>query len=100
MIDGKIATSKALLPNPSIALPEPKQELITKIFSNWAVQIPAHPAIIQEEHTWTYGELAAIARNIAQILQSHQVEIGDTVAVSGCRSFGLIASILIFEEQT
>jgi len=88
------ATSKALLPDPSIALPEPEQEPITKIFSNWAAQIPAHPAIIQDSRTWTYGELAAAAEKIAQILQSHQVKTGDTVAVTGLRSFGLIASIL------
>ncbi len=88
------ATSKALLPDPSIALAEPEQEPITNIFINWANQTSTHPAIIQDKHTYTYGELAATAQKIAQILQNHHIKKGEVVAVTGLRSFGLIASML------
>lgn len=86
--------SSIVLPDPRIVLLEPEQEPITQIFTAWASKSPEHPAIIQDVHNWSYAQLATAAQEIAQILHSHKVEKGDTVAISGFRSFGLIASML------
>jgi amino acid adenylation domain-containing protein len=87
-------TAQALLPNPRIAIPQPEFAPITTTFINWATQTPNQPAIIQADRTWTYQELATAAENIAQLLRANKLSIGNTVAVSGDRSFGLIASML------
>jgi amino acid adenylation domain-containing protein len=86
--------AQVLLPNPLIALPQPKYTPITTTFTNWATQTPNQTAIVQAARTWTYQELATAAQNIAQILRANNLSIGNTVAVSGDRSFGLIASML------
>ncbi len=86
--------AQAFLPNPQIALLQPEFVPITTTFTNWATQTPNQAAIIQAARTWTYQELATAAQNIAQILSANNLSIGNTVAVSGDRSFGLIASML------
>jgi amino acid adenylation domain-containing protein len=86
--------AQSLLPDPRIVLPQTKYTPITTTFTNWATQTPNQVAIIQSARTWTYQELATAAQNIAQILRANNLSIGNTVAVSGDRSFGLIASML------
>jgi amino acid adenylation domain-containing protein len=87
-------TAQALLPDPHLPLPQPIYPRITTTFLDWAIETPHQVAIVQAGRTWTYQELATAARNISQLLRSHGISIGDTVAVSGDRSFGLIASML------
>ena len=87
-------TSQAILPDPRIALPQPQYPPITTTFIEWAKRTPSQPAIIQATRSWTYQELATAAQNIAQLLRQHQIKIGEPVAVSGDRSFGMIASML------
>jgi amino acid adenylation domain-containing protein len=86
--------ARALLPDARIALPQPVYPPITATILDWADRTPAHPAIVQADRVWTYQELATAAQDIACYLQSAGLEIGDAVAVSGDRSFGLIASML------
>jgi amino acid adenylation domain-containing protein len=86
--------AQSLLPNPRIALEQPEFDPITTTFTNWATQTPNQAAIIQAARTWTYQELATAAQNIAHRLRANQLSIGTTVAVTGDRSFGLIASML------
>ncbi|WP_310422591.1 amino acid adenylation domain-containing protein [Chamaesiphon sp. VAR_48_metabat_135_sub] len=86
--------AQALLPNPRLSLSKTEYAPITATFTNWATQTPNQTAIIQAERTWTYQELATAAQAIAQLLRANQLSIGNAVAVSGDRSFGLIASML------
>jgi amino acid adenylation domain-containing protein len=86
--------AQTLLPDPRIALPQIEYPPITTTFLDRTNRSPTHPAIIQADRIWTYQELALAAQQIAQLLQSKQLSIGDTVAVSGDRSFGLVASML------
>ncbi len=86
--------AQTLLPNPRIALSKPEFDPITTTFINWATQAPHQAAIVQANRTWTYQELATAAQEIAQLLRANKLSIGTTVAVSGDRSFGLIASML------
>lgn len=86
--------AQALLPDSRVALPQPIYPPITETILDWAARTPTHPAIVQADQAWTYQELVTAAQNIARSLQSAHLLIGDSVAVSGNRSFGLIASML------
>ena len=86
--------SSSLLPDSSVALPEPQYELVTNLFASWVKSTPEYPAISQGGRTWSYSELSASAHALAQVLRSKGIEKGEPVAVCGSRSFGLIASII------
>ncbi|NEO70811.1 non-ribosomal peptide synthetase, partial [Moorena sp. SIO3H5] len=86
--------SKHLLPDPKAVLPQSHYELVTTMFTSWAKRTPAQPAICQGFSTWNYGELSQTAQTLGKVLLAHGIKGGDVVAVSGVRSFGLIASII------
>jgi len=86
--------SRSLLPNPHIFLPTPHYEPITNLFTAWVNQTPNQPAIACGSNTWSYSQLSQSAQAIGQILVTHGIKQGEVVAVSGDRSFGLIASML------
>ncbi|WP_375502637.1 amino acid adenylation domain-containing protein [uncultured Nostoc sp.] len=86
--------TQTLLPDPRIALPQPQHQPVTTQIISRANRTPHQPAINQGSRTWSYQELVEAANLTVQILQNHQVERGQVVAVSGSRSFGFIASML------
>ncbi|HEY0734368.1 MAG TPA: amino acid adenylation domain-containing protein, partial [Herpetosiphonaceae bacterium] len=86
--------SRALLPDPTIELPEPRYELATTLFKSWADRLPEQPALRQDDRSLTYGELANRVEALARQLLARGLQRGDVVAVSGPRSFGLIASMV------
>jgi non-ribosomal peptide synthetase component F len=83
-----------LLPNPRIPLNEPKQGFVVEMINNWVQKTPEQPAIRQGRQQWTYADLMRQAHAIAQNLQTKGLKQGDTVAIYGSRSFGLIASMI------
>jgi amino acid adenylation domain-containing protein len=86
--------SHEFLPDPSIILGAPRQELVTDTFSSWAKLLPTHTAVSQGNQTWTYSELADCSYAIARFLTASGLKAGDVVAIYGCRSFGLIAGLI------
>ncbi|GAA6619991.1 amino acid adenylation domain-containing protein [Scytonema sp. NUACC26] len=86
--------ARLLLPDASAVLPESRYELVTHMFASWANLTPEQVAISQGERFWTYRELALHANAIAKFLITRNIKPGDTVAVCGLRSFGLIASAI------
>jgi amino acid adenylation domain-containing protein len=86
--------SRSVLPDPSLVLAEPEQELVTSLFAFWAEKTPEQAAVMQGACTWSYGELAQRAESLARVLVSRQVKKGEVVAVSGARSFGMIGGVL------
>lgn len=86
--------SRYLLPNPSAQLEEPEFDPITTTFLNCAARLQDHPAIKIGRQSWSYGQLAERARTIAGRLIADGIVPGDVVAVTGSRSFDLIASML------
>ncbi|NEQ08700.1 MAG: amino acid adenylation domain-containing protein, partial [Moorea sp. SIO4E2] len=86
--------AQRLLPDPKAALLEPYYEPVTVTFNAWAQQTPEQPAISQGSRSWTYKQLAETAQAIAQRIRTEGVKPGEVVAVSGDRSFGLIASMM------
>lgn len=50
----------------------------------------AHPAVVDDDGQWTYGELAQSMNQLARLLQDQGVQRGDTVAIRGHRSAPLV----------
>lgn len=88
------ARSRPLLPDPSDALAEPHYEPITATLLGWANRSPDQVAIWENECAWTYGQLAEVAQALAKVLLTQGLERGETVAVFGPRSPGLVAGML------
>jgi len=86
--------AQSLLPSPQLALPEPYQTPVPVLIQQWAKDQPQQVAIAQGDQTWTYEELVSRATAIAQELIYQGVQPGQRVAVTGDRSFGLMASLL------
>ena len=87
-------SSRHLLPNPSVALSEPRLEPVTTTVSAHALRAPAAIAVSQAGRTWTYGELTGRADALAGALIAAGHQPGDVVAVTGLASFGVVASIV------
>jgi amino acid adenylation domain-containing protein len=83
-----------ILPDPTLPLPEPRYPFVPEMVATWAERQPAAPAIRQGEQVWSYADLVVRAQGIAQALAASGLGPGTTVAVTGQRSFGLIASML------
>jgi len=88
------ATSRQILPNPSVELPVPAYPSIVEQFATQARKVSNLAVIQQGNRTWSYRELYRSACILAGVLQRAGVGKGDTVAVCGDRSFGVIASML------
>lgn len=84
----------SVLPDPNTVLPEPQYESIATLFKSWVTGTPDGQAIAQGDRAWSYGELGERAEAIARMLVNQGIQPGDVVAVSGCRSFGLMASMM------
>ena len=86
--------ARAVLPDPSQVLAAPPYEAVPTTVDAWAQQTPTQPAICQGPQQWSYGTLAHSAEALAAVLRQHGVGPGMVVAVTGERSFGLMASLL------
>jgi amino acid adenylation domain-containing protein len=85
---------RSLLPDPSAPIVEPHLESVPRLFASLAEQAPRRTAISQGDRTWSYRELSDAASHLAGSLRSLGFEKGDIVAVTGKRSFGLIAGMM------
>lgn len=86
--------SARLLPDPEIVLPTPEYLMVSSMVLSQADQLPNQPAITQDNHIWTYNQLSESACKLARVLQSKGLKKGEVIAVTGPRSFGLIAGML------
>jgi amino acid adenylation domain-containing protein len=90
----RVAEGDALLPDPTVALPAPAQTPVAEMVFERASESPDSVAISRGGRTWSYVELADSARALARVLIADGLRPGEVVAVTGPRSFGLIASML------
>jgi amino acid adenylation domain-containing protein len=86
--------SRSLLPDPSVMLASPPQQLVASTFLSWAKQNPEHPAISQGRQRWSYNELAQCADALARQIVATGVAPGEVVAVYGQRSFGVVVAMI------
>jgi amino acid adenylation domain-containing protein len=87
-------TSRSVLPDATISLPEPVHEPITQTFFSVAEMHSERAAICGAGQSWNYFQLSQRAQAIASYLLKDGLKKGDVVAVSGPPSFSLIASLL------
>jgi long-chain acyl-CoA synthetase len=72
---------------------------ISDVIKPFARQSPDHPALVQGDVTWTYGDLAAIVANTAITLADYGVRPGDRVMIVSENSLALVAILLAASEM-
>jgi amino acid adenylation domain-containing protein len=88
------ASSRELLPDPSVPFLTQRYETVPALFEEQAARAPEAPAVRQGGRAWSYGELAERSFGLARALAGMAGRRGETVAVSGVPSFGLVAVLL------
>lgn len=86
--------SRHVLPDPKVALAEPRHKSVPEWVIDQLDRAGDRPAMCKGKRTWTYRELVESMQCIARALRARGLESGDRVAVSGPRSFGLVAGML------
>lgn len=83
--------AKRTLPDPTAPIEAPP---FTAVHDMIAAQTPDRTAIIEGNKTFTYGQLWQRATDIAVTLSQRGVKPGGRVAITGPRSFDLIAAMI------
>jgi amino acid adenylation domain-containing protein len=84
----------AVLPDPRAPLAAGERPAVHEQFAEQARLHPDRPAVMDAAGTWTYGELAERAGDLATQLREAGIGEGDVVAVLAERNAGLAASLL------
>jgi long-chain acyl-CoA synthetase len=71
---------------------------ISDVIKPFARESPDHPALVQGNVTWSYGELAAVVADTALILKHYDIRPGDRVMIVSENSLALVALILAIAE--
>lgn len=90
----RVAETLNVLPDPRQPLARLPYEPVTDAIRRWAEHTPGATALRQLGRELTYGRLQQRANEISRCLSAHGLQPGDTVAVLGPRSFGLVAAIV------
>ena len=86
--------ARGLIPDLAREIPICDYEFIPSVFFRVAAQYSEHPAIANDSITYTYAELSRAVSHLANQLVAAGLAVGETVAISGCSSFGVLASLL------
>ena len=71
---------------------------ISDVIKPFARDNPDHPALVQDNVTWTYGELAAVVADTVVILKFYDIRPGDRVMIVSENSLALVALIFAVSE--
>jgi long-chain acyl-CoA synthetase len=71
---------------------------ISDVIKPFAHHSPDHPALVQGDVTWTYGDLAAIVARTAITLSDYGIRPGDRVMIVSENSLALAAILLAASE--
>jgi amino acid adenylation domain-containing protein len=86
--------ARPLFPDLTRKIPVCDYEFIPAVFRRVAAQYPDCPAIANDTDSYTYAELSRAVNHLANRLAAAGLAIGETVAIDGCSSFGVLASLL------
>ncbi|MEM7350389.1 MAG: amino acid adenylation domain-containing protein, partial [Acidobacteriota bacterium] len=81
------------LPDPAAPLPAPKYSPVPQLVAEQAARRPDASAVTLAGHVYSYRELATRAEGLARQLVAGGLRRGETVAVCGEPSFGLIVAM-------
>jgi phthiocerol/phenolphthiocerol synthesis type-I polyketide synthase E len=87
------AAHRPKLPDLGQVLPTVPLESVPQMVARAADVHPLRPAIEHGTRSWSYGRLDEVVRRIAGALHAAGVRRGDAIAVTGTRSFALVASM-------
>jgi long-chain acyl-CoA synthetase len=73
-------------------------ERISDVIKPFARRSPDHPALVQGDVTWTYGDLADIVARAAGTLADYSIRAGDRVMIVSENSLALAAILLAASE--
>jgi amino acid adenylation domain-containing protein len=88
------AEAAALLPDPMAPLGDEWRGAVHELFVERARRHPERPAVVDDEGTWTYGDLDAASRRLAARLRADGVRPGDRVAIYAHRSAPVAWAVL------
>jgi len=88
------ASGAALLPELSTPIPCPRHAPLVETILDRAREAPSAPAVECDGRSHTYDQLRIRFTAVAQALIARGVRAGDVVAVTGARSFGVVAAML------
>jgi acyl-CoA synthetase (AMP-forming)/AMP-acid ligase II len=71
---------------------------ISDVIKPFARHSPDHPALVHDDVTWTYAELAAVVKDTALVLQLYDIRPDDRVMIVSENSLALVALILACSE--
>ena len=86
--------ARTLIPDLAQEIPPGAYDFIPAVFFRVAAQYSECPAIANDTKTYTYAELSLTVSHLANRLVAAGLAIGETVAVAGFSSFGMLASLL------
>ena len=86
--------ARTVIPDLAREIPSCDHEFIPSVFFRVAAEHFEHPAIANDTITYTYAELSRTVSHLANRLVATGLAVGETVAISGCSSFGVLASLL------
>ena len=69
-------------------------ERISDVIKPFARRSPDHLALVQDDVTWTYAELAAVVADTTLILELYDIRAGDRVMIVSENSLALVVLIL------
>jgi amino acid adenylation domain-containing protein len=99
--DAKIADLTLVTDRAKTILPDPTQTLdatwygaVHTRFSQQARQLGEKPAVIDNQQTWTYGELNARSNQLANYLRANGIRSQDVVAIYGQRDASIVWAVL------
>lgn len=87
-------TARLVLPDPRAELSDHWEGAVHTLFAQQAALHPAKVAVIDDQDTWTYGELDARSNQLAQALQARGIQPGAVVAIYAHRNASLVWAIL------
>lgn len=89
-----LPSDRAILPDPRRPLQKPGYPTVVEAFAARVRQHPRSIALQQAGCEWSYKDLMTAAQSAARKLRDAEIGAGDTVAVFGDRSPGMIAALL------
>jgi len=84
----------AILPDPAEPISAPPHEPLHVTVAAWAVRAPDAPAVAYDDRVYSHAELEALVRRLTGALRACGALSREVVALSGVRSFGLVAAML------
>ncbi|HQT77777.1 MAG TPA: amino acid adenylation domain-containing protein [Rhodopila sp.] len=88
------SVARPLFPDLTKEIPAVSHEYIPEVFFRIAAQHLHDPAIASDTSIYTYAELSRTVSHLANQLVAAGLAVGETVAVDGFSSFGVLASLI------